>query len=372
MSIVLVFVLLVSAVSALTIVGPVSASMDQCDSLKQKYTVCSDVGGVYNISVKGAQSNWVTIAPSLINLDENLCADFYTFITPECYANSGSYDFNILVSGIESSLVNYNLVVNQAHSFNYSITPLSTISKPCEASDYNIVIRNTSKFVDEFVLVQNGLIDSWVSYPQTKFVINPYSTYTALMRVTAPCNSDANTYSFDLGLFNTKTNSSSKIALTKTITKFNPFIVDNLSESTKFKLNSCEEFDKNVSFTLTNVSDKNDELTLELLDENYANLSKNIAYFEQTKVKLDFNSSSTVSVIVKKRNASDSNLIVKISSKAYNKSYFFPVELVLTNCYDLNIERFSTDVNSCVSSADSVINFVNTGSEKLILMQAFT
>ncbi len=357
--------LLVSTVSALSVTGPTYASVNQCDSFKQKYTICADLGGVYNISVQGPQSSWIAIAPSSINMDSNSCIDFYAFVTPECYANSGSYDFNILVFGVESNLLKYNLNVNQAHTFNYSVSPLNRTSKPCEASDYNIVIRNTSKFVDEFVLVQNGLNDSWVTYPQTKFVINPYSSYTALMRVTSLCNTDANTYSFELGLFNTRTNASSKIALTKTITKFNPFIIDNLSESNKFKLNSCEEFDKNVSFKLTNVSDKNDNLTIELLDENYANLNKDIAYFEQSKAKLDFNSSSVVSLIVKKRSVSDSNLIVKITSSAYNKSYFFPIELVLNNCYDLNIERASFDENTCLLSADSVIKFTNTGSERM-------
>ncbi len=365
MSIFLVLVLLISTVSALTITGPIYANMNQCDSLKQKYTVCSDISGSYNISVTGTQSNWIKVAPTTINLDQNFCADFYTFVTPECYANSGSYDFNIIISGDETKTINYNLLINQAHTFNFSVSPLSRTSKPCESSDYNIIIRNTSKFVDEFVLVQNGLNDSWITYPQTKFVINPYSTYTGLMRVTAPCNSDANTYSFDLGLYNTRTNSSSKISLTKSILKFTPFIVDNLSESNKFKLNSCEEFDKNVSFTLRNASDKNDELTLELLDENYANLSKEIAYFEQSKIKLDFNSSSVASLIVKKRTVSDSNLIVKITSNSYSKSYFFPIELIVNNCYDLNIERFSVDENTCTSSADSVINFINTGSEKM-------
>jgi hypothetical protein len=147
--------------------------------------------------------------------------------------------------------------------------------------------------------------------------------------------------------------------------KFNPFVIDNLSESSKFKLNSCEEFDKNVLFNIRNVSDKNDELTIELLDENYANLSKNIAYFEQSKIKLDYNSNSSVSMIVKKRNISDSNIIVKINSKAYAKNYFFPIELIIKNCYDLNLERVSLEENICASSVDSVINFVNTGSEKL-------
>jgi len=364
-SMVLVLVLLISVVSALTVNGPVSANMNQCDSLKQKYTICSDVTGLYNISVQSSQSNWMTIAPNSINVDENSCADFYAFVTPECYANSGSYDFNILISGTESKTIKYNLIVNQAHTFNYSITPLNGISKPCEASDYNIIVRNTSKFVDEFVFLQNGLIDSWIIYPQTKFVINPYSSYTALMRVVSSCNADANTYSFDLGLFNTRTNASSKIALTKIITNYVPFTVTNLSESTKFKLNSCEEFDKNVSFNVMNSSDKNDELTLELLDENYVSLSKTIAYFEQSKVKLDYNSQVPISLIVKKRSVSDSNLIVKINSKSYAKSYFFPMGLILNNCYDLNITRFSTDVNTCFASADSVINFTNTGSEKL-------
>ena len=364
-SIIVALVLLISAVSALTVSGTCFNSVNQCESFKQKYTICADVSGEYNISIQGAQSNWIKIAPESININAGSCADVYAFITPECYANSGVYDYNILVSGAESNLIDCSLSVNQAHTFNYSVTPLNRTSAPCEPRDYDILVQNTSKFVDEFVLVQNGLNDAWVTYPQTKFVINPYSSYTATMRVTSLCSTDANNYPFELGLFNTRTNASSKIALSRTIVKFNPFIIDNLSESSKFELNSCEEFDKNVLFNIRNVSDKNDELTIELLDENYANLNKNIAYFEQSKIKLDYNSHSVASLIVKKRNVSDSNIIVRINSKAYAKNYFFPIELFIKNCYDLNLERVSLEENICTSTVDSKIDFVNTGSEEL-------
>lgn len=369
-SIMLALLLVLSAVSALSITGLGYASINQCDSIKQKFTLCSNVLGEYKISVNGAQNNWINIAPSVIVLDSNNCKDFYVFVTPECYANSGSYDFNFLVTGPESSLYNYKVLVNQAHTFSYNVTPLYSSSNPCVASDYNITIRNTSKFVDEFVLVQTGLVDSWVNYPQTKFVINPYTSYSATLRVTTPCNADANTYSFDLGLFNTRTNASSKIALTKVVTKFNPFIIENLVESNKSILNSCEEFDKNVLFNLTNASDKNDELTFEILDENYALVGRDVAYFEQSKVKLDFNSTSVVSLIIKKRTVSDTNLIIKVNSKAYSKNYFYPIELIIKNCYDLNIAQdyslgSNTNNKTCASTADAVINFSNSGSEKL-------
>lgn len=369
--IVLVFlVMLISLVSALSVSGMCNSTINQCDSLSQKHTLCADVSGVYNISVEGSTSNWVKVAPESIYISEGTCADVYSFVTPECYANSGEYDYNLKISGPVSRTINCKINVNQAHTFEFYATPVYASSKPCEASDYNIVVRNTSKFVDEFVLVQKGLDDSWVNYPQTKFVINPYSSYSAVMRVSSPCDTDANNYPFKLNLFNTKTNASGSIDLVKNIVRFNPFVIDNLSESNSFNLNSCEEFDKNVVFTVRNISEKNDELSFELLDSNYNSLSKEIAYFEESKISLNFNSSKPLSLIIKRGSVGVSDLIVKVNSKNYSKNYFYPIELVINDCYNLKIESDSLDLNSlskstCNSSVIESINFYNNGSEDL-------
>lgn len=366
----LMLLMMVSVVSALSVTGMCNNSINQCDSLKQEHTVCADVSGDYAFSVDGDMSNWVKIAPESIYIEADSCVDVYSFVTPECYANSGEYDYNIRVNGPDSTVVSCDLRVIQAHTFEFYANPVYQSSKPCEPSDYNIIVKNTSKFVDEFVLVQKGLDDSWVSYPQTKFVINPYSSFSAVLRVTSPCSADANNYPFELNLFNTKTNTSGKIDLVKNIVRFNPFLIDDLSESNSFVLNSCEEFDKNVSFNLRSNSDKSDELTFELLDSNYAFLSKDKAYFEQTKVKLDYNSSSVVSLIIKKGEVGVSDLIIKVNSKTYGKNYFYPIQVVMNNCYELGIGTNLIDSNSnskssCESFAREVINFYNNGSEEL-------
>lgn len=372
----LMLLMVVNVVSALSVTGMCNNSIKQCDSLKQKHTVCADVSGNYTFSVDGVMGNWIKIAPESVYIEAGSCVEVYSFVTPECYANSGDYDYNIRVSGPASEVLSCDLRVIQAHTFEFYVNPIYQSSRPCEPSDYNIIVKNTSKFVDEFVLVQEGLDDSWVSYPQTKFVINPHSIYSGILRVTSHCDTDANDYPFKLNLFNTKTNASGSVDLVKNIVRVNPFYIDNLDETTSFVLNSCEEFDKKVTFTVRSNSDKDDELTFDLLDLDYALLSKDKAYFEENKIKLNKDSTSEISLIVKKGEVGASDILIRVNSKVYGKNYFYPVRIVMNDCYNLNIESTSLGVDSnskssCKASAKEVINFYNNGSEDLDLNAEF-
>src|SRR3989338_8146440 len=117
-----IFILLFSLFAfAATLSGPGTLNMCQCETSNNVYQLCAGAAGSYSVSVSGANSNWISIAPRTLSLSAGECADIYTFTTPECYANSGLYPLTMSVNGTESTSKNINVSVNQCHTFNYTL-----------------------------------------------------------------------------------------------------------------------------------------------------------------------------------------------------------------------------------------------------------
>jgi len=359
-------IIVLTTVNSLSVDGAYYANLCQCDSMKEKYTVCADVAGTYNISATGNAANWASIAPMALALDANACGDFYVFVTPECYANSGEYSANILITGPEDYNAPLEVVVKQCHTFDYSVTPLRNSSKPCEENIFNVSLKNTGKFVDEFVLLQTGLPNNWGTYPQTKFVLNPSEQINAQLKVKSNCNSQAGDYNFKLNLSNTRTNASDSTNLVQTIQKFVPISFGGLFVSSNYyKAKSCEEFDKKVVFTAINLSDKNDVLTVYLLDSNRKVLSRDIAYFESSKFDLDVNKPVDVSMILKKHSPWISSGLIVVNSRNYDVNFEANIDFVFENCYDLNITKVTSEEFACLGKKEFVFSVSNSGTQDM-------
>jgi|GEM_PF-1089007 len=372
-SIILVSVLLLSFVGALSISGPSSSASCQCSTATQKYTVCADVAGTYSISVDSEQKNWFAFAPSSLNLAAGECGNFYVFVTPECYADFGVYNAKIIVSGIESKEIDYSLNVSQCHTFDYSITPQFTSAKPCEETTYNISVRNTGTFTDDFIFVQKGLPVSWVTYPSERIILNAGQSYSGTIKVSPSCSTDANTYSFDMILSNLKTNASSSKLLTREVTKFTPFELNELfSVSGSTVIDSCEEFDKNVVLTAKNLSTIADEFTLSLVDLNGNALSKSIAYFENTKLSLGADSNAQVSLIIKKNSPQVFSAQVKVYSKNFAKEYTAFVLFEINDCYNVVLQKDSNKESACIGSKSFSYTLQNNGTQSTDLNLEFS
>ena len=89
----------VSITFSLTINCPSSFSLCQCETETPVYSVCASTTGTYNISISGLGAKWVKVAPTSMSLLAGTCKDLFVFVTPECYANSGTFPFQINVIG---------------------------------------------------------------------------------------------------------------------------------------------------------------------------------------------------------------------------------------------------------------------------------
>ncbi|MFA5931551.1 MAG: hypothetical protein WC821_04545 [archaeon] len=374
----LALVLVLSAVSAVSASGAYYTSISQCDTIKLKYSVCADISGIYSVSSTGIGSNWVTIAPASQQINAGTCADFYLFVTPSCYATAGTYKPQLIVNGPEDTNTSMELIVQQGHLFDFTITPKEKSSNPCVENVYDIYAKNTSKFRDEFVLVISGLPNGWSNYSSEKLILNPYEELRTQLKVKSTCNASAGDYNFNVLMSNTMTNISKSVSLVQKINKFSPFSLSGLfAETNYYKANTCEEFDKNLVFTATNRTTQNDELTLELLDANLNPLSKQVAYFDKDRFALDVNKPVYVSMIINKTPSGTIPIVLRATSKNYNTSYTSTIDIVSQNCYDLNVESdlilINADSNnnstqsSCIGKAVFSFDLTNTGKENLDL-----
>ena len=365
LGVVFVILLALSFASAVSVNGSFYSKSCQCETMKQKYTVCANTTGVYSVSVSGEASKWVSIAPNALSISAGACAEFYLFITPECYANAGTYKPRIIVSGPEDSNDSMEIVVQQCHTFDFDVTPKYNSSNPCVENAFNIYAKNTSKFRDEFFLVQSGLPAEWPNYSQEKIILNPNEEMRTQLKVKSSCDAKAGNYGFNLTMANTRTNVSKSVSLSQGINKYSPFSISDLFASSYYNAKSCEEFDKNIIFTATNLSDRNDEITLYLLDSNYNALSEDIAYFENDDFALNVGSPVQVSFIMNKMPAQTIPVILRAHSRNYNIDLETTLNLIYENCYDLRIAKSLGDSNSCVASSIQGFTITNSGTQQV-------
>ncbi|MBT7240876.1 MAG: hypothetical protein HN878_00115, partial [Candidatus Diapherotrites archaeon] len=325
--IILLILLMIASVNALTITGDTDLDMCQCETTRTTLEICANTSGAYNVNLSGNGARWFSVAPEAFSINAGECEDVFVFVTPECYATAGTFPVELNVSGPESLTKTVTVDVDQCHTFNYDVDPVSTSSKPCEDNTYNISIKNTGKFSDEFVLLQKGIADSWVTYPRESFVLSPGEELNETLNLNSECSADSGSYAFELELANTKTNASATENLTHGVIDFIPF-----SHNLPSQISTCEENDKNISFAITNISDKDDELTLELIAPKFISIDK-------TTLNLVPNQTESLSLLIANTDPITDVFTLKVTSKTYNKTYNVVVNYAVNDCYNIEVQR---------------------------------
>ena len=325
--IILLVLFFVMSVNALTMTGDTDLSMCQCETVRTTMEVCADTSGQYNVNLNGNGARWFSVAPETLNINAGECKDVFVFVTPECYATAGTFPVEVGISGPESLSETVTVEVQQCHTFDYAVDPLYNSSRPCENNIFNLYVKNTGKFADEFVLLQSGLNDSWVSYPRERFVLSPGEILNETLVVNSECSTLSGSYGFGLELSNTKTNANETENLTQEIINFRPFVHD-----LPLQISTCEEEEKNITFAVTNVSDKDDELTLTLLAPNFISIDKQV---------LSLTPNATESVVLNVANTDPVSDVftLRVYSKVYDTNYDILVSYAVNDCYNIGVER---------------------------------
>jgi uncharacterized membrane protein len=344
-------VMVLATTSAAAITGSNALEMCQCETVKETYSVCADSAGTYNVTANGSASNWLSIAPTTLNLNAGECEDVFVFVTPECYATSGTFNATLNVNGNETATKDVAVRVKQCHTFDYAVTPVTNASKACEEKTYEIYVRNTGKFNDAFVLNQSGIDDSWAEYSSNKFILIPGEVLNTTLVVKSSCDAQAENYPFALELSNTKTNASETENLNYTITDF-----DSLTTTFPANVITCAELGDSTTFYIKNASDKADEFTLTLEAPEAITLSTNtlsLAEGEIGEIVLTVNPTEPLTGFIG----------LTIHSNVYGKDYAVSSELEIQDCYAHEIERVSAQTDYCIGANEEKIKVTNNGTK---------
>lgn len=358
-----IFFVFFSSANAASLAGPSFSSLCQCDTSKQVFSLCTTLSGNYGISAVGNFSSWITAAPAIVSMPENSCSPIFLFVTPSCFADSGDYNYSLVVLGPEKATAAYKLTVNQCHTVNFGVSPQLNSAKPCEKSSYDLSLKNTGGFSDEFVFTQRGLPDGWATYPQEKIVLSPGESFNGSIDVSSSCNVDANTYPFTFSVSNTRTNVSVSKSLSFAVRQINPFSVGGVfSGLTSLNQTACQGLDQNITLTVNSLSNKPDEVSVSLLDANRNPLDSGIATVLQKSVSIDSNKSASITLLVKKHGAGNLSGYISATSKTYGKTYTAPLQLNYENCYAFSLARASTNAKDCLGEEQQnvVINNIGT------------
>jgi hypothetical protein len=339
-----------------TIEGKSAFVNRQCETDKAFYSICADYDGTYNVDVIGPASKWVAFAPKTFTLNKGQCQELVLFVTPECYANSGTYDFNIVVLGAEKFEKKISLKVIQAHTQLLEVVPRANESKAGETNIYDIKVTNTSNYVGEFVLTTNNIPSSWVSLQGEPFVLAPYESREFELKITPNFSTNPSIVDFTLTASNTLTDSASTINLTQKIVDFVPFTIyglplDSLDSS---EINSCSETGKQIEFTITNNSSHSDEYNLTFVGPDSAKLNK-------TTINLDTNESEKIILTIDKDDINSHFFGINVYSQKYRRTFDVSGIINIIDCYNISLERVSTNTSECLGDFEQQFIIRNHG-----------
>jgi hypothetical protein len=348
----LMLLLIITTVSALTISGDSTFSMCQCETVRENYEVCATETGTYSVLVEGEVSDWIDIAPKTLDLVEGECKNVYLFVTPICYANAGTYTSQLKILGPETRERNLTINVEQCHTFNYTISPLENTSNPCESNIYNIKVKNTGKFADEFSLTQTGVEDSWVEYPRETFILNPNEEINSILELKTECSTNPGAYNFSLNLSNTKTNASQTKNLIQNINGFASLNLD-----VQNSINICSEEGGQMSLIIKNESTLEDTINISISNSDFLSI-------DTSSLTIPAGEVGEATITLAKTDPKDTNFVVTVHSNNYDAEYVERVDVLFEDCYNIGIERKTEQTNYCIGENTQSYAVSNFGTKK--------
>ena len=343
-------ILFVSSASAATITGRTYYFKEQCETQKEFIELCADYDGTYFVDFEGPGSEWVAHAPESFSLNEGECQEIVLFVTPECYANSGVYDFEMVVSGAESLTEDMRITVSQIHDETLVVSPLTNTSQACEENTYNVTVTNRSDYKGEFVLTAEGLPSAWVDLENGPFVLDPYEVRGFIMKITPNCSAEPESREFELRVSNTLTNSSDSVFLVQNVVDFVPFATEGLPRL----INSCSEYEENLEFTITNTSEYADEFNLTFSGPEHVTIDKDTIFLKPGEYE-------TVTMTISASDVNIHTFALDVYSQKYRRTFTVDGLLYMLDCFSVNVTRGMTPGEHCDGRFEESFTVYNTG-----------
>jgi Mg-chelatase subunit ChlD len=332
-----VLLLFLPSVLALTVNGNCNDRIVQCEVSIKDLEVCnySNQTELLFISKTGIGAEWINILPQQINLNPNECKELNTFTVSNCYAEPGTYPYQIIIQNGVTEVLDCELIIEQGHFVEVEIKPETQTVHQCQEAIYEVTLTNKSNIPNqntEFVSLELfGSAVNWSELSKTQIEVTKGFPEKIELKVKAPCSQDLGEYSIGVKaeLFNPGFYSEDTAKYI--IAEGQDLIIS--SEIQGNELIACEEQTQVYFISLKNNGIQNDEYELNLIAPDFVELKEN-------KISVDAGTTKDIELILNKTmNAQkEFDLILEAKSIKFNYETSKKFNIKLMDCYDLSVE----------------------------------
>lgn len=311
----------------------------------------------FTISLSGTAQKWAVVAPTGFSLDPGKIKTVYIWVTPSSKTLPGIYDLNINVDGGAAGKkeLNYNIIVETCHNVEIKVDDKSKKSCPGETTVYELTVRNTGEYTEDFVFSISGTAKDWATLSKQSTKLNKNEEDIVMLYVKAPADK------------------SGKYILTTTVNSKDSDAMD--IEDIEILLESCYDYslitDKDsysfcdhthakIPLLVENDGIVDNTYTLKLSGPNWAKLENNevfIAKGEAKKVNL--------TIFPDYYETGDYVVILSAQSKTGEVLKEKEIKLLITPCFITDLQISKQEDTICAESSKTYeISLTNAGKFK--------
>ncbi|MEM4598713.1 MAG: hypothetical protein QW400_03430 [Candidatus Diapherotrites archaeon] len=278
--------------------------------------------------------------PYKITLNSGESADLRLFIKPCCCGDPGDYAITIKATSSKGDFVKkVNFVVQEAGKVKVSIEPTETQLGQCDERTAIVTVENASPAITNLVLSLNTDSPQLFELSAKEMRLEANSKKTVNLKIKAPCQFTPTKKSVEV-VAKTVEGDCPKFAGSASLTAG---LVDRQNiEIEKKSFDVCNDIEQTTAIRIKNLGPRKDELSLSLEGPDWVVL-------QQKTLSIEGGKEGEVTVkFLKNAFEGKFSFTLKAYSKTYDKNTAQQFEIMLRDCYKVDIEKFSGKERACI------------------------
>ncbi|MEM4713968.1 MAG: hypothetical protein QXQ79_00270 [Candidatus Nanoarchaeia archaeon] len=306
----------------------------------------------YTVSLSGDGAKWAVAAPAGFTLKPNQIEPLYIYVTPSITALAGTYDVEVTVSSFAKT-EKAKLSINVLDCHSGEISAEISEQKICSAktANYELLLKNTGKYKENFELSVSGIPKTWVEFSQNLISLNPKDSSQITLYVTPPAD--------QTGVFKLKVTAASQnsraLATKELILNSAPCYTFTLNAEKNY-IALCEGSEIKLPLSIENKGSLKNQYDLSIEGPNWVSL-------ENSKFEIDPNSSASTNLVIHPNFGDIGTYIAKIT--ATPKTGVAEAQSISINsksCYSADLKLSRENIKICPNTENILTaSLTNTG-----------
>ncbi|MGC8885435.1 MAG: hypothetical protein ACP5IJ_02680 [Candidatus Nanoarchaeia archaeon] len=306
----------------------------------------------FTVSLSGEGAKWAVAAPTGITLKPGQSEQLYIYVTPSIAALPGKYDVVVTVTGfskIETGQFSINVL--DCHSAELSSQQVSAEICSATTAKYELTLRNTGKYAENFKIFVDGKPKAWTTLSQELFSLNPNQTATFSVDVTPPTDQ---TGAFKLTV--TAASQNSRATASKELTLNSKPCYDFAVKPETNYLSFCEASEVKIPLIIENKGTIANSFSISVTGPSWAKI-------ENSDLEIGPGQSKSTNIVLYPGYGiiGDYKIVVKVSPKVGTPQEQ-AITVLSTSCYSADLKLSSKEEKMCPNTERIyTVSLKNTG-----------